>query len=213
METLLLGKKVGMTQVYDDKGVIVPVTVLQMGPCTVMQVKTEHTDGYNALHLGFGEVKKSRQKDPQKGHAKKANTDPKTFVREVRLENEPEQQLGDQLKVDLFAGIKYVDVVGTTKGKGFAGFIKRHGFKGQLASHGVERKHRSPGSIGVVSGNTGRGIRKGKKMSGHMGCARKTTKNHQVIGVDVDHNLLIVKGPVAGSNNGYVTVSQAKTKK
>jgi large subunit ribosomal protein L3 len=212
MVARLLGKKLGMTRIYDDKGVVTPVTVIQAGPCTVMQVKTTETDGYNAVQLGFEQVKRSRRKKPQIGHAKKAHTDCKVFIREVCLDATPEQQVGDELTVDLFQEIKFVDVIGTTKGKGFAGVVKRHGFKGQPASHGVERKHRSPGSIGVVSGNTGRSIKKGKKMGGHMGHVRRTTRNHVVVGLDQENNLILVKGPIPGPRNGYVVVSQAKTK-
>lgn len=214
MTTALLGKKLGMTRIYDDQGVITPVTVIQAGPCTVMQVKTEESDGYNALQLGFGEVKTSRQKKPDMGHAKSADTKPKAFVREVRLTDTPEHKVGDTLTVELFEQqeVKYVDVVGTTKGRGYAGVMKRHGYKGQPASHGVERKHRSPGSISVAPGAKGRSVKKGKKMAGHMGCSRKTTRNHQVVVVDAENHLLLVKGSIAGANNSYVMLSKAKTK-
>lgn len=212
MTTAILGKKLGMTRIYDDNGVITPVTVIQAGPCTVMQIKTEESDGYNALQLGFGEVKSSRQKRPEIGHASLANTKPKAFVREVRLVEAPANSVGDTLTVKEFEGVKYVDVVGTTKGRGFSGVVKRHGYKGQPASHGVERKHRSPGSISVAPGAKGRSVKKGKKMAGHMGCTRKTTRNHQVVEVDTENNLLLVKGSIAGANNGYVMLSKAKTK-
>lgn len=211
---MLLGKKIGMTQVYDDKGAIVPVTVIQAGPCTIMQVKNQEIDGYCALQLGFDDIKKNRRKKPDSGHAQKAGTVPKRFVSEHRLESLDEQKAGDQINVEIFADIKYVDITGTSKGKGFAGVMKRHGFKGMDASHGCERKHRHPGGIGSNSGSagTGRGIRKGKKMCGHMGNVNSTSKNHQVIGVDVENNLLVVKGPVAGPANGVVLVKKAKTK-
>jgi len=212
--TMLLGKKIGMTQIYDEKGVVVPVTVIQAGPCTVLQVKDKDTDGYSALQIGFDEVKASRRKKPQVGHANKAQTTAKRFVREVRLDQEAEPGPGDELTVEIFADINFVDVVGTTKGKGYAGVMKRHGFKGMPASHGTERKHRHPGGIGSNSGSagTGRGIRKGKKMSGHMGCVRHTSRNLRVLEIDKENNLLIVKGPVSGPRNGYVMVSKAKTK-
>lgn len=209
---MLLGKKIGMTQIYDENGVAVPVTVIEAGPCRVLQVKDSETDGYCAVQLGFGGVKSSRFKAPQVGHCKAADCEPKKVVREWRLDGPAEQQVGDDITVEIFADVKYVDVIGTTKGKGFAGTVKRHGFKGQLASHGVERKHRSPGSISVVSGATGRSIKKGKKMAGHMGSVRCTTQNHAVVGVDVENNLLLVKGPVPGGRNGYVMISTAKTK-
>ncbi len=212
MATALLGKKLGMTRIFDDKGVITPVTVIQAGPCAVMQVKTKESDGYNALQLGFGEVKPSRRKKPAVGHAKKAKTTVKAFVREVRLIEAPDSEVGDTLTVEVFQEVKYVDVAGTTKGKGFAGVMKRYGFKGMPASHGTERKHRAPGSISVVAGATGRSIKKGKKMAGHMGCTRKTTRNHKVVAVDTENNLLLVKGSVAGSGDGYVMMSKAKTK-
>lgn len=210
---LLLGKKLGMTQVYNDQGVMVPVTVIQAGPCTVMQVKTTETDGYNALQLGFDDVKDSRRKKPQVGHAKKADALPKRFVREWRMTGEPEQALGDELTVDLFDETKYVDVVGTSKGRGYCGVVRRHNFKGQLASHGVERKHRSPGSIQVCSGAKGRGIKKGKRMAGHYGVDRITSKNHVLVGVDKENNLLLVKGSVPGPRNGYLIVTRSPGKK
>lgn len=215
MTTMLLGKKVGMTQVYDDNGVIIPVTVIQAGPCKVTQVRTQEVDGYMALQLGMEEVKPSRRKKPAIGHAKKANSVPLRFLREIRLDGPSDIELGAELTVELFQDIKYVDISGTSKGRGFAGVMKRHGFKGMDASHGCERKHRHPGGIGSNSGSagTGRGIRLGKKMSGHMGNVRRTTKNHRVIGVDVENNLIIVKGPVAGSRNGLLEVRKAKTKR
>jgi len=214
MSVMLLGKKVGMTRIYNDSGVIEPVTVIQVGPCTVMQVKNQETDGYDALQLGFEEVKKSRQKSPAIGHAKKAGTTVKKYVRELRLDGPAEQEPGAELTVQVFEGIKYVDVTGTTKGKGFAGVMKRHGFKGMSASHGTERKHRHPGGIGSNSGSagTGRGIRKGKKMAGHLGHVKHTTKNHRVVDIDVENNLLLVRGSVSGPNNGYLVVRKAKTK-
>jgi len=211
---MLLGKKIGMTQVYDDKGAIVPVTVIQAGPCKVTQVKTEKPDGYNAIQVGFDDVKPSRQKAPALGHAAKAGTTPKRYVREIRLNKEGDHKLGDELTVAMFSEIKYVDVTGTSKGKGFAGVVKRHGFKGMPASHGCERKHRHPGGIGsnTAGRGTGQCVRKGKRMCGHLGDAVCTTRNHLVMGVDVANNLLIVKGAVAGGSNGYVTVKQSKSK-
>jgi large subunit ribosomal protein L3 len=214
MTTMLLGKKIGMTQIYNDKGVIVPVTVIQAGPCTVLQVKTPETDGYCALQLGYDDIKASRQKKPLVGHAAKAGQKPKRFIREVRLAGTPEQKAGDQLTVELFQNIKYVDVVGTSKGKGYAGVMKRHNFKGMPASHGTERKHRCSGGIGANAGGRGtaRSIKKGKRMAGHLGHVRSTSRNHLVVGVDQENNLLLVKGSIAGPNNGYVMVAKAKTK-
>jgi large subunit ribosomal protein L3 len=214
MTAMLIGKKIGMTRVYNDQGVAVPVTVIQAGPCPVVQIKTDAIDGYNALQLGFQDVKPSRRKGPQIGHAKKANVPVKRFLREMASDASSEKEVGEDLTVADFDEIKYVDITGTTKGKGFAGAMKRHGFKGLEASHGVERKHRSMGSIGGSAANAGksRGVRKGKKMCGHMGHVTSTSKNHLIVAIDREQNLIIVKGPIAGPNNGLVVVSKAKTK-
>ncbi|MHC4570862.1 MAG: 50S ribosomal protein L3 [Planctomycetota bacterium] len=212
--TMLLGRKVGITQMYDDAGKLLPVTVIQAGPCTVMQVKMAETDGYNAVQLGYDDVKPSRRKNPQIGHAKRANSVPKRFVKEMRLPNdtELEYKVGDSLTVSVFAESKYVDVVGTNKGKGFAGVMKRHGFHGFPASHGTERKHRAPGSISSFASDAGHGgsPKKGKKMAGHMGNCRVTTKNHSLVAIDEEKDLLVVKGSVPGPPGGYVVVRSAK---
>jgi len=211
---MLLGKKVGMTQVYDESGELLPVTVIQAGPCTVMQVKMAETDGYNAVQLGYDDVKASRRKNPEVGHAQKANTVPKKLVREMRLpeDAEPEYKVGDSITVTVFAEGKAVDVVGTSKGKGFAGVMKRHGFGGFPASHGTERKHRAPGSISSFASDAGCGgnLKKGKKMAGHMGNRRVTTKSHDLVSIDEEQNLLVVKGSVPGPSGGYVIVRTAK---
>jgi len=211
---MLLGKKVGMTQVYAESGELLPVTVIQAGPCVVMQVKTTETDGYNAVQLGFDDVKPSRRKKPQIGTAQKANTMPKRLVREMRLPDdaEPEYKPGDSITVEVFVENQFVDVVGTSKGKGFAGVMKRHGFGGFPASHGTERKHRAPGSISSFASNAGHGggPKRGKKMPGHMGNCRVTTKNHELVAIDEDKNLLIVKGSVPGPAGGYCIVQTAK---
>ena len=211
---MLLGKKVGMTQVYDESGKLLPVTVIQAGPCAVMQVKTAETDGYNAVQFGFDDVKPSRRKKPQIGHAQKSNTVPKKFVKEMRLPDdiELEYKVGDSITVSVFAESKSVDVVGTSKGKGFAGVMKRHGFHGFPASHGTERKHRAPGSISSFASDAGHGPgpKKGKKMPGHMGNRRVTTKSHSLVAIDEEKNLLVVKGSIPGSAGGYVIVCSAK---
>ena len=211
---MLLGKKIGMTQVYDESGKLLPVTVIQAGPCTVIQVKVTGTDGYNAIQLGFDDIKESRRKNSQIGHSKKAKTEPKRFVREMRLPNkaEPEYKIGDSITVNVFAENEYVDVSGTSKGKGFAGVMKRHGFGGFPASHGTERKHRAPGSISSFSSNAGHGggPKRGKKMPGHMGNCKVTAKNHQLISIDEKKNLLVVKGSVPGPADGYCIVRSAK---
>ena len=211
---MLLGKKVGMTQVYVESGALLPVTVIQAGPCVVMQVKTTETDGYNAVQLGFDDVKPSRRKMPQIGSAEKAKTYPKRFVREMRLADDAagEYEQGDLITVAAFAENRFVDVVGTSKGKGFAGVMKRHGFGGFPASHGTERKHRAPGSIASFASDAGHGAgpKKGKKMAGHMGNCRVTTKNHELVVIDEDRNLLVVKGPVPGPAGGYCIVRSAQ---
>ena len=211
---MLLGKKVGMTQVYAESGDLLPVTVIQAGPCVVMQVKTTESDGYNAVQLGFDDVKPSRRKKPQIGTAQKAHTTPKRLVREMRLADdaEPEYKPGDSITVGVFVKNQFVDVVGTSKGKGFAGVMKRHGFGGFPASHGTERKHRAPGSISSFASNAGHGggPKRGKKMPGHMGNCRVTTKNHELVAIDEDKNLLIVKGSVPGPAGGYCIVQTAK---
>jgi large subunit ribosomal protein L3 len=213
----LLGKKIGMTQIYDKSGKMIPVTVILAGPCKVMQIKTTETDGYSAVQLGYDDVKASRIKKPQEGHAKKSETTPKRFVRELRLADgtEADCQVGDDVTVEAFADIKYVDVIGTSKGKGYAGVMKRHGFGGFPASHGCERKHRAPGSISSVASDAGCGgnLKKGKRMAGRMGGDRVTTKNHQLVSIDTEKNLIIVKGAVAGASGGYVEVCNSRTKR
>lgn len=217
MIAAILGRKIGMTQVYDDKGVIVPVTVIQAGPCTVMQVKNVGgKDKYDAVQLGFKDVKPHRSTKPMIGHAGKAGTGPKAFVREVRLDKATEAKAGDVVTVETFEAnkIAFVDISGVTKGKGFAGVMKRHGFGGQPGSHGTERKHRSPGAIGANAGQRGRGrcIKKGKRMAGHMGAVPRISRNQLIVRVDKEKDLLLVKGSIPGPNGGFVEVRQAKTK-
>jgi large subunit ribosomal protein L3 len=214
---MLLGKKIGMTQIYDEAGRMTPVTVLQVGPCTILQVKTPETDGYCALQLGFGEVKASRVRKPLEGHAKKANTSVKHFVREWRLDKPAAEEYaaGSQVGVKLFADVKYVDVKGVSKGKGYAGVMKRHHFGGFPGSHGTERKHRSSGSISSFGSDRGHGgnLKKGKRMAGRMGGDNVTSRNHKLVIVDEENNLLVVKGAVPGPTGGYVEIRTAKTKK
>jgi large subunit ribosomal protein L3 len=216
MVAALLGKKIGMTRVYTESGEVVPVTVIQAGPCSVLSSKSgAGSDGYDAVQLGFEDVKAHRSTLAMIGHAGAAGTGPKRFIREVRMKQAPEASPGDVWTVELFeaAQVRYVDVIGTTKGRGFAGVMKRHHFGGQPASHGTERKHRSPGGIGG-SAERGRGrcIKKGKRMSGHLGNARRTSRNQELVRVDKENNLLLVKGSVPGPNGGYVVVRQAKAK-
>jgi large subunit ribosomal protein L3 len=211
----ILGRKVGMTRVYDEKGTMIPVTVVQAGPCTLTQVKTEDgKDGYNAIQLGFEDMKERRQSKPLVGHCKKAGlTAPKRFFREVRLTAKSSLTAGATVDVGLFETIKYVDVSGTSKGKGFQGVMKRWNFGGQPGSHGTERKHRSPGGIGggQATRGHGRAIKKGKKMAGHLGDESVTSRNHYLVGVDKEKNLLLIKGPVPGANGGLLFVRQSKT--
>ena len=214
----ILGKKVGMTQVYDEDGNIVPVTVIQAGPCTVIQVKrADGADRYDAVQLGYQDVKPHRSTKPMIGHAGKAGTGPKRFVRELRLAEPSDVDPGDVVTVEAFAAgdVRYVDVVGVTKGRGFAGGMKRYGFGGQPATHGTERKHRSPGSIGSNSGQRARGrsVKKGKRMAGHFGHDQRTSRNQRLVRVDADNALLLVKGSIPGPNGGFVVVRQAKTKR
>jgi len=211
---ILLGKKVGMTQVYNELGKLVPVSVIQAGPCVVMQVKSAETDGYNAIQLGFDDVKPVRRKMPEIGHAKKANAEPKKFVKEMRLPDDVEREYkaGESVTVTVFSEDKSVDVIGTSKGKGFAGVMKRHGFGGFPASHGTERKHRAPGSIASFASDAGHGPgpKRGKRMAGHMGHCRVTTKNHDLVEIDEEKNLLIVKGSIPGPAGGYCIIRSAK---
>lgn len=207
---MLLGRKIGMTRVYTEDGTQVPVTVIQAGPCVVTQIKTEETDGYNAIQLGYDDVKPRRSTMPLIGHDAKAGAAPKRVHREFRVSADEIEsyELGQTLGAEAMAGHVYVDVIGTSKGKGFQGVMKRHNFKGQLASHGVERKHRSAGSIashGQEAGGSG-GPKKGKKMAGQMGNARVTVRSLDVIQVDQEDNLILVKGPVPGSKNGIVEI-------
>jgi large subunit ribosomal protein L3 len=216
MFTAILGKKVGMTQVYDGEGRLQPVTVVQAGPCSVLQVKTQDTDGYNAVQLGYGEKAAHRATKPQIGHARKASARPPLFVREMRLADAPgDVQPGQQVTVELFAEVKQVDVVATSKGKGFQGVMKRHHFAGQPETHGTERKHRSPGSISAHATNRGWGgdIKRGKRMAGHMGHVRVTTRNLRLVGVDKDNHLLLIRGAVPGPSGGFVFVCAARTAK
>jgi large subunit ribosomal protein L3 len=209
----LLGKKIGMTQVFDDQGMVHPVTVVQAGPCDVLQVKSLDTDGYHAVQLGFGDVKAHRATKPQIGHAAKVGVKPRRCAKEIRLKDATDLSPGGSVTVEIFDGVPFVDVIGTTKGKGYAGVMKRHGFGGQAASHGVERKHRSPGSIASHSSNAGTGgkPKKGKRMSGHMGMAQCTTRNLRLVGIDRENQLLLIQGAVPGSNGGVVMVRESKT--
>ncbi len=209
----LLGRKIGMTTVIGDKGVVEPVTVVKAGPCVVLQVKDAKTDGYDAIQLGFEDVKPHRSTKPLIGHAAKAGTGPKRASGEIRLAEPATAGPGDVVTVEAFASDEaiYVDVTGETKGRGFAGVMKRHNFGGKEASHGVERKHRSPGSIGGHANlGLGRGVKKGKRMAGHMGCVNRTIMALKVVSVDVDNDLMLIRGSVPGANGSLVTIRSTK---
>lgn len=213
MSFSVLGRKVGMTRLYTDKGVSLPVTVLRCGPCVVTQLRTEEKDGYNAVQIGYEDIDPRNSTRPLIKHDFIAGTSPKRFHREFRCDAKTlaNYQLGQEIKVDALASTMFVDIIGTSKGKGFAGVMKRYHFKGMFASHGTERKHRSPGSIGSLCSNRGfgGGLKKGKRMAGHMGAERVTTRSLDVVRVDAGQNLLIVKGTVAGGKNGFVEIRPA----
>ena len=209
MKKALLGKKVGMTQIFDENGYVIPVTVIEAGPCTVAQVKSVETDGYEAVQLGFGEVKANKVIKPRAGHFKKANVEPKKHLREFRLE-EISYNVGDELKADVFAAGESVDITGTTKGKGFQGVIKRHGQSRGPMGHG-SMYHRRPGSMGPTS-TPGR-VFKGKKLPGHMGVTTVTIQNLEIVNVDLDKNVILVKGSVPGAKGAILKLkSSVKTK-
>jgi large subunit ribosomal protein L3 len=212
MPAAILGRKIGMTRLYDDGGMNIPVTVIQVGPCIVSQLKTAQADGYEAVQIAFEDVKGRNSTFPLIGHDAKAGATPKRFHREFRL-NDGEAasyELGQALTVEVFGEVKYVDVIGTSKGKGTAGVMKRYGFKGQLATHGVERKHRSPGAVSGRSSNLGTGKpKKGIRMGGRMGNERVTVRSLPIVGVDKEKNLLLVKGPVPGAKRGLLMIREA----
>jgi len=196
----ILGKKVGMTQIFTAEGQVIPVTVIEANPNVVLQKKTNEVDGYESVQLGFDNKKEVRANKPEQGHAKKADTTPKRFVREIKgIEG---VEVGQEVKVDVFAEGDKVDVTGTSKGKGFAGSIKRHGHSRGPMSHG-SRYHRGPGSLGAVDGAR---VFKGMKLPGRMGTDRVTVQNLEVVKVDAERNLLLIKGAIPGPNNGYVVV-------
>ncbi len=207
----VLGEKLGMTQVWDENNRVVPVTVVKAGPCVVTQVRTPEADGYSAVQIAYGAIDPRKVNKPESGHFAKAGVTPRRHVAEIRTDDASEYTLGQELAADTFEAGQFVDVVGTTKGKGFAGVMKRHGFHGLRASHGVQRKHRSPGSIGGCA-TPGR-VFKGMKMAGRMGGDRQTTQNLRVAGVDAERGLLLIKGAVPGPKGGLVFVRTAVKEK
>jgi len=208
----ILGKKVGMTQVFSEEGHVVPVTLIEAGPCYVTQKKDKEHDGYTAVQLGFSEISEKRAKKPLAGHLKKAGAPMLRHLREFRVKNHDDLEVGQVIKADVFSAGDLVDVVGTGKGKGFAGVVKRHGFAGGMKTHGQSDRHRAPGSVGA--GTTPGRVFKGMRMPGRMGGERVTVSNLEVIIVDAERNLLAVKGAIPGAKNGLVVVKEArKTKK
>ncbi|MBX6352463.1 MAG: 50S ribosomal protein L3 [Thermoflavifilum sp.] len=201
----ILGRKLGMTQVFNEDGDVIPVTVIEAGPCVVLQKKTVENDGYEAIQIGFGDVKANRATKPETGHAKKAGTAPKRFVREIRGVNLADYEVGQQITADLFQPGERVDVIGVSKGKGYAGPIKRHNQHRGPMAHG-SKYHRGVGSLGSIAPNR---VFKGQTMAGRMGGERTTVLNLTVVRVDKDRNLLLIKGSVPGPKNSFVTIRSA----
>lgn len=206
----ILGKKVGMTQVFDESGEVIPVTIIEAGPCFVTQKKTVKQDGYTAIQLGFKEVKPKRLTQPQRGHLRKNNLPPLRYLREIRMsEGDLEDyEEGQKISIGIFEVGEIVDVVGTSKGRGFAGVVKRHGFRGGPKTRGQSDRHRAPGSIGQTT-TPGR-VFKGKRMAGRMGNQRVSVQDLQVVLVDPQRNLLAVKGSVPGARNGLLLIKEAR---
>lgn len=202
MQKGLIGKKLGMTQLFDQNGNVVPVTVLEVGPCAVTQKKTVENDGYEAVQIGYGDLKASKVKKPMKGHFAKGDVAPKRVLREFRLDDTSALNVGDILKADIFAEGEHVDVTGTSKGKGYAGVIKRWNFSRLKMSHGTGPVARHGGSLGACS--TPSRVMKGKKMAGHLGAERSTVLNLDVVKVDAENNIIAVKGAVPGPKGGIV---------
>ncbi len=207
---MILGKKVGMTQIFEDEK-LVPVTVIEAGSNFVVQVKTTEKEGYDAITLAFDEKKEKNTIKPEMGIFKKAGITPKKFLKEFKVTNTSEFQLGQEIKVDVLEGIEFVDITGTSKGKGTAGVMKRHNFGGNRASHGVSRNHRLGGSnAGGAASNSN--VPKGKKMAGRLGNEQVTVQNLKVIKFDVENNLLLVKGAIPGPKNGYLVIKKSVKK-
>ena len=203
----ILGKKLGMTQIFDDENRVVPVTVVEAGPCVVTQVRTKDIDGYEAVQIAFGEIDPRKVNKPESGHFKKAGVTPRRHVAETRVADASGYEVGQDVTVEIFNEVDFVDVTGTSKGHGFAGGMKRHGFAGQGAAHGNQAAHRRVGGIGGAA-TPGR-VFKGKRMAGRMGNNRVTMQNLKVAKVDTDSNLLLIKGAVPGINGGIVVVKTA----
>ncbi len=206
MKKAILGKKIGMTQIFTEDGVLIPVSVIQAGPCAVVQKKTEEVDGYSAVQVGFEDKKASRTNKPEKGHFAKANVPVKKYLKEFKLDNAAELNVGDELTVSQFTGGELVDVTGTSKGHGYAGAIKRWGTHRGPMTHG-SHYHRGPGSLGACSDPSR--VFKGKKMPGHYGVDKVTIQNLDLVKIDEERNLLLVKGSIPGPKGGLVVVKNA----
>lgn len=203
----ILGKKLGMTQIFEADGRLVPVTVVEAGPCAVLQNKTEEKDGYNAVQLGFGEVKEKHTTKPMKGHCDKAGVAPVKFVRELRLSAPSEYTVGQKITADIFAAGDLIDVSGVSRGKGFAGTIKRHNFARGPMKHG-SKSHREPGSMGPRYSGPGGRVMKGKRLPGRMGNANVTVQRLTVVRVDAERNLILVKGAIPGATGSFVVLKE-----
>ncbi|CAG7656704.1 50S ribosomal protein L3 [Paenibacillus allorhizosphaerae] len=204
----ILGKKLGMTQVFTPEGLVVPVTVIQAGPCTVLQKKDSDNDGYEAIQIGFADKKEKNAIKPELGHAKKAGATPKRYIKEIRGVQMSDYEVGQEIKADLFAEGEFVDVTGTSKGKGFQGVIKRHNQSRGPMAHG-SRYHRGPGSMGSIQANR---VPKGKNLPGHMGTETVTIQKLEVVKVDAERNVLLIKGSIPGPKNCVVTVKSTVKK-
>ena len=206
MKKAIVGKKLGMTQLFDANGKVVPVTVIEAGPCVISQKKTVENDGYEAIQVGFGDMKASKVNKPMKGHFAKADAAPKKVIREFRLENTADYNVGDIIKADVFAEGDKVDVTGTSKGKGYAGVIKRWNFGRLKETHGTGPVHRHGGSLGVIDPAR---VFKGKKMAGHLGAERVTVQNLDVVKIDAENNIIAVKGAIPGPKGGIVVLKNS----
>ena len=205
MEKAILGKKIGMTQLFSETGKFIPVTVIEAGPCVVTQKKTVETDGYNSLQFGFTELKEKKTNKPMKGHFQKAGTAPMKFLKEFKLDDIDAYNVGDEVKANVFAAGDFIDVTGISKGKGFQGVIKRHGQSRVPMSHGAGPVHREVGSMGACSSPSR--VFKGKKLAGQMGNEKVTVQNLEIIKVMEDKNLILVKGAIPGPKGGLVTIT------
>ncbi len=210
MQKAIIGKKIGMTQIFDEKGNVIPVTVVEAGPCNVVMKKTIENDGYEAVQLGYGDVKVQRVNKPMMGHFKKADVAPKKTLKEFKLDDMASVNVGDTIKADIFAVGEKVDVVGTSKGKGTAGAIKRWNFSRLKESHGTGPVARHAGSLGACSDPSR--VYKGKKLAGHLGCERVTIQNLVVAKIDAENNLLAIKGAIPGPKGGIVVIRDAVKK-